>query len=149
MLERVAKRTSTRKPRRKAATVRKTVSAAKRKRAVASSRASRSKPPVTNSKTRKTAPTAASSRAPTAAPSRSAAGNIRLAASSRSARSMKHAPTGPQNAEAALSPQIAAAIALALHDEEAVALREHELTTAPSPWTLAGRARRMQTRWTR
>jgi hypothetical protein len=51
--------------------------------------------------------------------------------------------------EPAVDARVAAVIALALHDEEACTARERELAAPPSAWTLAGRARRMQTRWTR
>jgi hypothetical protein len=47
-----------------------------------------------------------------------------------------------------VSAQVAAAIALALRDEEARAAREIELGEPLSPWTLAARASRMRTRWT-
>jgi hypothetical protein len=58
----------------------------------------------------------------------------------------KHASRKP---EPAVDPRVTAVIALALHDEEACTARERELAAPPSAWTLAGRARRMQTPWTR
>jgi hypothetical protein len=51
--------------------------------------------------------------------------------------------------EAALDPRVAAVIALALRDAAASDARARELAEPPSAWTLAGRAARVQTRWTR
>jgi hypothetical protein len=55
----------------------------------------------------------------------------------------------PEPNRAALDPRVAAAIALALRDAAASDARARELAEAPSAWTLAGRAARVQTRWTR
>jgi hypothetical protein len=49
--------------------------------------------------------------------------------------------------DAALDPRVAAVIALALRD--AAASDARALAEPPSAWTLAGRAARVQTRWTR
>jgi hypothetical protein len=51
--------------------------------------------------------------------------------------------------DTALDPRVAAVIALALRDAAASDARERELAEPPSAWTLAGRAARVQTRWTR
>jgi hypothetical protein len=51
--------------------------------------------------------------------------------------------------DAALDPRVAAVIALALRDAAASDARARELAEPPSAWTLAGRAARVQTRWTR
>jgi hypothetical protein len=56
--------------------------------------------------------------------------------------------TAPRE-RAIIDARIAAAIALALRDEASMDARAHALLEPTSAWTLAARARRVQTPWTR
>jgi len=146
MLYGVAKPTSKKKLRRKPVVLR-TVTAANSKRVVTSRRAPKSKPANTGSRPNKNHVAVARNRAAKAAP-RHATSRVR-GTSPSAARPAQPIPTAHHDAEQSLSTQVAATIVLALHDDENLAARERELASPPSAWTLAGRARRVHTQWTR
>jgi hypothetical protein len=54
----------------------------------------------------------------------------------------------PKRIARRLDPRAALAIALALQEEAAADARADELAETPSAWTIAARARRVQTPWT-